>query len=117
NDHGKRLLGVVRAYLQAEKEPAGGPRWPYDRPLCLYPLLPGPELGPRLDGQGRDLGPDGLTFLLPEKPPTEHVYLHLDPSGAEGEWVLLAHITGTRPGEAGWYEVEAVFAEAPVPVG
>jgi serine/threonine protein kinase len=105
---GPLLLQSLRACLQLDRDRRAHERWPCAAALRVHPILPGLELAEVIEGKAKDVGPGGIGLLVPQRPPTDRVYLHLGAPPLDA-FALLARIVRVRPVEGGLYEVGATF--------
>jgi hypothetical protein len=106
-----QLFDSIRLYFQATPEQRTLERWSFTAPVRTYPVLPGLELAATLDGVCQNISFGGIRFLLPERPPSDHLYLHLHSSSAALAYALLVHVLRLQETIAG-VEIGARFATA-----
>jgi serine/threonine protein kinase len=105
-----KIFDSARTYLQAAQEQRTRERWPLTQPLRVYPVLPDLETAPTIDGSVRNISFGGIGFLVPKKPATEFLYLHLFQAPQALGYAILARILRVREVEGG-YEIGCAFVE------
>jgi hypothetical protein len=71
------------------------------------------ELGPRIDGRGKDLSLTGIGLFLPPELPSRQVQIFLQTPTRPEEIAVSASITRVQVSSDGWYQVGATFSDAP----
>jgi hypothetical protein len=104
-----QLFDSLRSYLQASPEQRAEARRPCPHPLHVYPVLPDLELADAIEGLGRNISPGGISFRLPQLPPTEKLYLHFHQAPGAAEFALLARVVRRQPSDPDGYEIGAAF--------
>jgi hypothetical protein len=106
-----QVFDSVRLYLQATPEQRTMERWTLTDPLRVYPVLPGLELAPELEGVCQNISPGGIRFRVQQQPPSDFLYLHLYQSPAAQGHALLAQVSRSQETPEG-VEVGARFVTA-----
>jgi hypothetical protein len=104
-----RVLGSLRAHLQACPEQRAQPRLLCDHLVRVSPAQPGVQLAMPVDCQGKDISPGGIGFFLPDQPTSAQVYLNLPADPGAAALGVLARIVRVQPCGDGWYEIGAAF--------
>ena len=105
-----RIFESARTFLQAAQEQRTRERWPLTQPLRVYPVLPDLETAPTIEGTVRNISFGGISFLVPQKPTMEFLYLHLYHAPQALGFALLARVL--RADEYGdGYEIGCAFVE------
>jgi hypothetical protein len=106
---GPALLESLRNYLQLHTERRSEERYPYPRPVQVYPALPGGEAGPPFVAQGKDVSGRGMGLFAPCAPPSATVYVQIAPQNRPPV-LVPAHVVRVQPCADGRYEVGLCFA-------
>ena len=106
-----QVFDSVRLYLQASPEQRTMERWALNDPVHVYPVMPGLELAPTMEGVCRNISYGGIRFRLAEQPPSEHLYLHLHSSPAALGYALLVQVSRLQVTSEG-VEIGGCFASA-----
>jgi serine/threonine protein kinase len=112
---GPGMFKSIFSFLQVAPDARAAARQALREPLHAYPVLPGLNLAPSIQGLGRDFSRDGIGFVLPQEPPTELLYIHLPATRPLAPYALLTHLRWIKPADGGWFRVGALFElESPV---
>jgi hypothetical protein len=103
------LLESLRSYLQVSSERRGQERWPCAHPLQVSPVLPDLEVAGEIAGTAKDLSLNGISFLVPQTPPSDRLYLRVNTGAEPAEFALLARVVHIRHRADGLVEVGAAF--------
>ncbi len=112
---GPLVLNSLRDHLQAAPERRKQERFPFERPVTVYPLREDDELGPGIEGRTRNVSLGGLGVLLPSGPEGQQeqaVALHLralDPQGV----LLAGRIVRSGLCKDGRHDLGIVFDDIP----
>jgi hypothetical protein len=101
------LFESLRSFLQARREQRSDERRPFRRPLDVYPIRPGLELGEVLSGVGVDICSGGLGFRVPQRPETDWFYLHFPDVPAVSTFTLLGRFLRATPSNESGLRVAA----------
>ena len=104
-----RVFQSLRAYLQGSVEHRRRERWPFTQRVGVYPVLPRQQIGPALEGRGRDVSLGGARLLVPREPPTEFAYLHFHETPAAAPLAVLGRIVRVIRLNDGRYELGFTF--------
>jgi serine/threonine protein kinase len=118
SDQAQQILGTTapkifesaRTYLQAAQEQRTRERWSLTQPLRVYPVLPDLETAPTIEGTVRNISFGGISFLVPQKPTMEYLYLHLYQAPQALGYAFLARVLRAKEYEGG-YEIGCAFVE------
>jgi serine/threonine protein kinase len=72
---GPVLLHSLASFLMDRTDRRAATRWPFPHAILVHPIDMDYEMSKPIPGHCRDISEDGIGFLLPEQPPTDHVYI------------------------------------------
>jgi serine/threonine protein kinase len=107
-DIGPTILESLKNYLQLHTERRVDPRFPYPRPIQVYPVLPAHDVGAPFLAQGKDISAGGMGLSLPCEPPTPSLLVQIDP-GNRAPVVVPAYIVRAQPTADGRLDVGLRF--------
>ena len=105
-----KIFESARTFLQAAQEQRTRERWPLTQPLRVYPILPDLDTAPTIEGTVRNISFGGISFLAPQKPTTEFLYLHLYQAPQALGYAILARMLRAKQTD-GVYEIGCAFVE------
>jgi serine/threonine protein kinase len=106
-----RLFESVRVYFQASQEQRTRERWSLSESVHVYPVLPELDLAEMISGVSQNISYGGVRIRLPQRPPTNHLYLHFHQAQAALGYAILARVARVQETDEG-VELGALFPGA-----
>ena len=88
------IFDSVRLYFQTPPEQRLRERWPLTHPVRIHPVLPDLELAEVIEGVCQNISFGGIRILVPRRPPTEQMFLHLYAAECTRDYAILRGAPG-----------------------